>query len=231
MKIFVGYGYNARDQWIEDHVFPILLGMGFVVVHGKGMHGQVLQPGVQSRIDQSDAAIGFFTLRDGQGDADFTSHIWVRDEMVYAAAKEKPIIPLREEGVRVPDGLLGNHQYIPLRPPERLAAVAELVCALGQRNMRRLKLDPDGEPLTRNLLKWRMTAGFAVRYRTQDADGLESAWRTGRLEMIDFGFYLNVTDVPKRAYVEVEGTLNGAPQFSSGWVSADAVQVKITGGA
>jgi len=230
VKIFVGYGYNARDQWIEDHVFPILLGMGFVVVHGKGLHGQVLQPDVQSRLDQSDAAIGFFTLRDGQGDADFTSHIWVRDEMVYAAAKEKPIVPVREEGVRVPDGLLGNRQYISLRPADRLAAVTELVRALGQRNIRRLKLDPVGEALTLNLWKWRMTPGFAVRYRTQDANGIESRYRDGRLEQIDYGFYLNVTDVPKRAYVEVEGTLNGAPQFSSGWVSADAVQVKITGG-
>jgi hypothetical protein len=23
MRIFIGYGYNARDKWIEDDVFPI----------------------------------------------------------------------------------------------------------------------------------------------------------------------------------------------------------------
>jgi hypothetical protein len=27
MKLFVGYGYNDRDQWIEEQVFPILQGM------------------------------------------------------------------------------------------------------------------------------------------------------------------------------------------------------------
>jgi hypothetical protein len=41
------------------------------------------------------------------------------------------------------------------------------------------------------------------------------------------GFYLNVSDVPKRAYVEVEGLLNGQPIFNSGWASADAVLVRI----
>jgi len=227
MKVFVGFGYNDRDSWIEKQVFPILSGMGFTVVDGKDMHGDILQPEVQSRIEQSDAAIGFFTIRDGQGDADFTSHLWVRDEMVYANAKEKPIIPVKEDGVKVPDGLLGNRQYILLRQNDRLACVAELVGAVGRRNIRRLKLDPDNDRLSRDLRQWRKTVGLITRYRTQDESGLESQYREGRLELVDQGFYLNVSDVPKRAYVEVEGVLNGAIQFTSGWASADAVQVKI----
>jgi len=227
MKVFVGFGYNDRDHWIEEQVFPILRGMGFTVVDGKDMHGEILQPEVQSRIEQSDAAVGFFTIREGQGAADFNSHMWVRDEMVHANAKGKPIIPIKEQGSKVPDGLLGNRQYILLNQNDRLACVVELVGALGRRNMRRLKLDPDGDQLSRNLQQWRRTDGFVIQYRTQDEEGLESPWRQGRLELMNQGFYLNVTDVPRRAYVEVEGVLNGATQFSSGWVSADAVQVKI----
>jgi|SRR5580692_7492854 hypothetical protein len=227
MRIFVGFGYNDRDRWIEDQVFPILRGMGFNVVDGKDMHGQILQPVVQSRIEQSDAAIGFFTLREGQGDAEFNSHMWVKDEMVHANAKGKPIIPVREDGTNVPDGLLGNRQYIQLRQNDRLACVVELVGALGRRNIRRLKLDPEGDELRRSLQQWRRTTGFIVQYRTQDEEGVESGYQQGRLELVDQGFYLNVSDVPKRAYVEVEGFLNGTPQFSSGWVSADAVQVKV----
>lgn len=227
MRIFVGFGYNDRDGWIEDQVFPILRCMGFTVVDGKGMHGQVLQPGVEQKIDQSDAAVGFFTLRDGQGDADFNSHIWVRDEMVYAHAKGKPILPIKEDVVRLPDGLLGNRQFIPLVQSDRLGCVAELVAALGQRNIRRLKLDPDGDQLRRNLQQWRRQPGFAIQYRTQDENGIESGYRQGRLELVDQAFYLNVSDVPRKAYVEVDGLVNGATQFSSGWVSADAVQVKV----
>jgi hypothetical protein len=227
MKVFVGFGYNDRDNWIEGQVFPILRGMGFTVVDGKDMHGQILQPAVQSRIEQSDAAIGFFTVREGQGDADFNSHLWVRDEMVHANAKGKPIIPVKEEGARVPDGLLGDRQYIPLRQNERLACVVELVGALGRRNVRRLKLDPEGDDLRRSLQRWQRTPGFVIRYRTQDDAGLESPYREGRLELVNQGFYLDVSDEPMRAYIEVEGVLGGATQFGSGWVSADAVQVKV----
>ncbi|MFC1824455.1 hypothetical protein ACFL9T_17235, partial [Thermodesulfobacteriota bacterium] len=213
--------------WIEEQIFPILRGMGFSVVDGKSMHGTILQPGVKSRIEQSDAVVGFFTIREGQGDADFTSHIWVRDEVVHAEAKEKPIILVKEEGVKLPDGLLGNLQYVSLSQNDRLACVVELVQALGRRNIRRLKLDPDSDDLRRKILRWRKSTDFIIRYRTQDATGVESQYRQGRLDMVDQGFYLNVSDVPKRAYVEVEGILDGSIEFSSGWVSADAVQVKI----
>ena len=81
--------------------------------------------------------------------------------------------------------------------------------------------------MRKDLRQWKRTAGFVIQYRTQDEAGLESPYRQGRLELVDQGFYLNVSDVPKRAYLEVEGVLNGATQFTSGWVSADAVQVQV----
>ncbi len=227
MRVFVGFGYNDRDAWIETQVFPILKGMGFVVVHGKDMHGRELQPEVKARIDQSDAVIGFYTIRDGQGQADFNSHLWVRDELGYAAAKDKPIVIVQEEGARVPAGLLGDRQSIPLDQADRLPCVVELVEALGRRNIRRLKVDPEGDDLRRNIQRWRREPAFVVRYRTKDENGMESPYREGRLEMVDQGFYLNVADVPRRAYVEVDGVLDGTSRFNSGWVSADAVQVKV----
>ena len=229
MRVFVGYGYNDRDRWIETDVFPILRCAGFSIVDGKDMHGQDLKDEVKRRLDLSDAAIGFFTIRDGQGDADYTSHVWVRDEMIYASARGKPIVPVREEGVKIPAALLGNPQYISLDQKNRLACVAELMTALGHRNMRRIRLDPVADTLRASLWSWRKQPTFAVQYRTQDADGLESPYRVGRLELVDQGFYLNVTEVPPKGLVEVEGLLNGQPCFGSGWVSADAVQVKVQG--
>ena len=227
MTIFVGFGYNDRDSWIEGQVFPILRCMGFNVVDGKAMHGEILQPAVQSRIEQSDAAVGFFTLCERQGDADFNSHIWVRDEMVYAHATGRPIVYVKEEGARVPDGLLGNRQYITLRQSDRLACVVELVGALGRRDIRRLRLDPEDDELRKNLQRWRKSADFVIKCRTRDQDGNVSIDRPGRLELVEQGFYLNVSDVPRRGLIEVEGFLNGASQFGSGWVSADAIQVKV----
>jgi hypothetical protein len=224
MKVFVGFGYNDRDKWIEEQVFPILRAMAFVVVDGKDMHGEILQPGVQSRIEQCDAAIGFFTLREGQAAADFNSHIWVRDEMLYSLGAKKPVIPVREEGVRLPAGLMGDRQYIPLLQNDRLACVVDLVKALGARNIRRLKLEPDDDGLRQSL--WRRRNDFLIQYRTQ-ANGIESPFREGRLERVEYAFYLNVSEVPERGLLEVQGILDGAERFNSGWVSADAVPVKI----
>jgi hypothetical protein len=227
MRVFVGFGYNPRDAWIEDSVFPILRDLGFAVVDGKDMHGETLQPGVEQRIQQSDAVVGFLTLRQGQGNADFTSHIWVRDELLYARGLGKPIVPIKEEGVNVPDGLLGDRQYITLARGDRLGCVKELVGALGRRNIRRIKLEPEQDDLRRNLKSWRLAPNFKIRYRTQDENGIESRFRDGRLELVDHSFYLNVHGVSRKSLLEVEGEHDGAVRFNSGWVSADAVLVKI----
>ena len=228
MRVFVGFGYNERDSWIETQVFPILQNMGFVVVDGKDLRGEILQDGVKSLIEQSDAVIGFLTIRDATSTGDFNSHLWVQNELVYAVGLKKPIIPIREENVRVPDAILGNIQYIVLRQNDRLACVSDLVRALGRRNMRRIKLEPEDDNLRRDLSRWRVDQNFEINYRTKDSiTGIESGAQTGRLEVVNYGFFLNVSDVPSKDYLEIEGTLNGQPKFNSGWASADAVSVKI----
>ena len=228
MRIFVGFGYNERDKWIKSDVFPILECMGFVVVTGEDMHGQVLQPEVERRIDQSDAVVGFLTIRDENNNGDFNSHLWVQNELLAGKIKKKPIIPIREENVKVDEALLGEVQYILLRQNDRLACVAELARALGRRNMRRIRLEPEEDKLRKEINKWRVDQNFKIAYRTQDGiNGLVSESKDGRLEVFEYGFYLNVADVPRRAYLEVEGVLNGKTVFSSGWASADAVSIKI----
>jgi len=228
MKVFVGFGYNERDKWIIGDVFPILHCMGFVVVTGEEMHGQELSPEVKRRIEQSDVVVGFLTIRDEQDKGDFNSHLWVQNELLWGVAKDKPIIPIKELNVKVPDAMLGNVQYILLRQDDRLACVAELVTALGRRNMRRVRLEPQADAMRKNINKWRMDQGFTIRYRTQDGvNGVESDFKTGRLEVFEYGFYLNLYDVPHRAYLDVEGVLNGQTMFTSGWTSADAVSIKI----
>jgi len=228
MKVFVGFGYNERDKWIIGDVFPILHCMGFVVVTGEEMHGQELSPEVKRRIEQSDVVVGFLTIRDEQDKGDFNSHLWVQNELLWGVAKDKPIIPIKEQNVKVPDAMLGNVEYILLRQDDRLACVAELVTALGRRNMRRVRLEPQADAMRKNINKWRMDQGFTIRYRTQDGvNGVESDFKTGRLEVFEYGFYLNLYDVPHRAYLDVEGVLNGQTMFTSGWTSADAVSIKI----
>lgn len=228
MRVFVGFGYNERDNWIKVHVFPILECMGFVVITGEDMHGELLQPEVKRRIDQSDAVVGFLTIRDQENKGEFNSHLWVQNELLWGNAREKPIVPIKEENVKVPDAMLGNIQYIMLRQDDRLACVSELARALGRRNIRRIRLEPEEDTLRKDINKWKLDQTFVIRYRTQDGlNGVESDYRTGRLEVFNQGFYLNVSDVPQRAYLDIEGVLNGQTKFSSGCASADAVSIKI----
>ena len=42
MKIFVGYGYNDRDKWIEDLVFPLIEAFDDTPVAGKEIFGNKL---------------------------------------------------------------------------------------------------------------------------------------------------------------------------------------------
>jgi hypothetical protein len=227
MKVFVSYGYNPRDRWIEEQVFPILRNMGFSVGHGKNGYGEELSGLVKERINQSDAAIGFFTIREGQETADFNSHPWVLNEMVYADAKGKSLIPVKEVGVRIP-GQLQNLVYIPLDQNDRLACVVAVVAALGQSNIRRLILDPgNDDQLRMHILQWLKSGDLVIQYQTRNEEGIDSSFRVGRLEMYEAGFYLNVTEVPKKALLCVEGFLKGEKKFISGWVLADASKVPI----
>jgi len=49
--------------------------------------------------------------------------------------RKKRIIPVKEKGIRMPDGLPGNRQYILFSQNDRLACVMELVGAIGQREL------------------------------------------------------------------------------------------------
>ena len=63
MKVFIGFGYNENDKWIEHLVIPLVEALGCEVVTGEEMQGERLSDGVIERISDSDACIGFLTKR------------------------------------------------------------------------------------------------------------------------------------------------------------------------
>jgi hypothetical protein len=227
MKIFVGYGYNERDAWIERDVFPILQALNLEVTDGKDMHGETLQDGVKERIHDADALVGFSTLREGQGNADFNSHIWVRDEMQHSLALQKPLVEVREIGVRSPFGLIGDRQRIVLDNNDRLACVAELVKVVAGWSMRRLLLVPQEPNLSRRINRALINGQLLVRYRAR-VRGRDSQYREGRIEKIDGELYLNAIGLPDYSFVEVEAsTQPDGILFNTGWASADLVRIEF----
>ena len=63
MQIFVAYGYNERDKWIEEFVFPLIEAFGCEVATGKVMYGQELVSEVRETIQTCDALFGFLSGR------------------------------------------------------------------------------------------------------------------------------------------------------------------------
>ncbi len=227
MRVFIGYGYNSRDAWIEKNVFPIIQAMNIDILDGKDLHGEVLQDGVKERIDQSDALIGFCTLRPGQESADFNTHPWVRDEMVYAIGLRRPVLEVRELGVKNPEGLIGNRQRVEFDPSDRLACVAELVQLVSTWSMRKLLLVPADPDLARKIHKAIANNQLMVRYRTR-IRGRDSKHREGRPEKVNGAVYLNAIGLPSESLVEIEGrTEADGLLFNSGWASADLVRIEI----
>jgi hypothetical protein len=235
MRVFVGYGYNARDQWIEDAVFPILRALGFEILHGKEMHGDVLQGAVQARINQSQGLIGFCTLRQGHETEAFNTHPWVRDEIVYALGHKppKPFIEVRENGVKEVKGIVGDRQYIALGE-DKLACVAELATAVSRWSMRKLQLVPktpeDQIRASMQDLRAAMSdPALVVRYWTR-INSVDSQPKEEKIDGVKGGIYLDAAGVPDNGLVKVEGSLGGRVVFYTDWESVDAVQLPVLKG-
>jgi hypothetical protein len=102
MKIFVGYGYNERDEWVEDLVFPLIEAFGDSPVEGKAIFGADLDDGVRGLIKECDALMGFATRRDEPDqNGVWKTHRWVIEEIATANAQvpKIPFVEVREVGV------------------------------------------------------------------------------------------------------------------------------------
>jgi hypothetical protein len=227
MRIFIGYGYNDRDEWIERDVFPILQAMNLEIVSGKNMHGDVLREGVKERIESSDGLIGFSTLRLGQKNADFGSHIWVRDEMAHALALNKHVVEVREKKVKIGEGLVGDRERIELDPKDRLRCVAEVVRVVSAWSMRRLLLVPKDADVERRIHRALVKSELVVTYRCRTGNTV-SKHKEGRIERVNKGLYLNAIGLPDSSLVEIEGsTKTEGVVFNTGWASADLVRIEF----
>jgi hypothetical protein len=91
MKIFVAFGYNERDRWIPNLVFPIIKAFGDEVVSGEEVQGEQITDAVIREIRQSNALMAFVTRRDKIDKNRWTTHRWVTDELSNAIALKLPM--------------------------------------------------------------------------------------------------------------------------------------------
>lgn len=135
MRVFIGYGYNERDKWVEDYAFPLVVAMGCEISHGKAVYGGALSEEIIKAIRAPDAMIGFTTRRGEAENGRFRTHDWVVQELITAATSRDPLIPwveVREEGVASPGGILegAGAQRIDYREKDQAACLVQIARAL-----------------------------------------------------------------------------------------------------
>ena len=135
MRVFIGYGYNERDKWVEDYVFPLIAAMDCEIGHGKAVYGGALSEEIIKAIRASDAMIGFTTRREAADNGEFHTHEWVVQELTTAATARDPSIPwveVREEGVRSPGGILegAGAQRIEYKEADRAGCLVRIAQAV-----------------------------------------------------------------------------------------------------
>lgn len=130
MQLFIGYGYNPRDAWVEELVFPLVETLGWDVVHGKATYGGEIAPELKTMLLSCDAMIGFLTRRDPTGEV-WSTHRWVIEELACGFG-QLPAVEVREEGVDPQNGMLAGMQRIQYKESERDKCLVQIAQALNR---------------------------------------------------------------------------------------------------
>ena len=230
MRVFIGYGYNDDDKWIETHVFPLVEAFGCEVVHGKEVFGGPLSQEVVTLIHSSDALFGFTTLRRADGPS--ATHPWVIQELTTAYTRNPPVphVEVRQEGVTSPGGMIeaANFQRIHYRTNDRAACLVQIAQALRRLQERldvtAIRLGP--EAVVQEIRPLLRDPSFVCRYRTlRNLD--ESALREASVFRIKGGLSLRLKGV-KGALVEITISAGGKT-WQSEYEAVDAVGIELKG--
>jgi hypothetical protein len=178
MRIFVAYGYNDRDRWIREMVFPIIEAFGSDIETGEITYDGAIPNSVRNKILRSDALIGFTTRRieaDNQDNYDGRTHLWVIQELAAAYTLDKRLVEVRENGVNPQGGMLQDYQRINYDETARDKCLVKITEALGawhSTDMVRIQLLPEGianDDLRPLLNQGGLTCQYTVRSGSYDA--------------------------------------------------------------
>lgn len=208
MKIFVGYGYQERDQWIEDLVFPIIEAFGSEVISGKEVHGRIISEAIRNEIQKSDALIAFLTRRERTDDGGNT-HRWVSDELATALAFKLRVLEVREVGVTGQGGMAGDRQRIEYDKKNRDRCLVELVKAIGQwHRIASVQLQLLPRQFVDEIRPLLRRPGFRCTYNLIEGNN-EISDNEANIFPVTGGLFINLKDVSRKALVQVHVEASG----------------------
>ena len=231
MKVFVAYGYNERDKWIEEMAIPVIEALGMEVVHGKEIPGIKISDEIDKRIKSCALLVGFLTRRDDLGGGKFSTHGWVRDEIVAANTAGLLFIPVVENGVDFQAGILGDVSWEPYDETARdkflvnlIKAVADKAKTLPTQKKMLIRMEPD---TFHKLIKKKLDneEPFKCTYRFSNAAEYgeimeESDWLDGKIIKVigGFGIEVDMMHIPVPEHTEkatIEVRVKFHPQLPS----------------
>lgn len=208
MKIFVGYGYQNRDQWVEDLVFPIIEAFGSEAISGKEVYGEIISEAVRKKIQECDALVAFLTRRDQLREG-WNTHRWVSDELAIAITHDLQVLEIKEIGVTDQGGIAEDRQRIEFDEKNRDQCLVEFVKAMGQWHRSgpaELQLIPQKfVDVIRPLLK---RPGFRCTYNLIVGNN-EIEGKEANIKPITGGLFMKLQDVPRGALVQVHVEAQG----------------------
>lgn len=227
MRVFIAYGYNDRDRWIPEMVFPLVRAFGDEVVTGEEIFGQVLPEGVKDQLRGCQAILAFLTRRsDPQGAVTASTHWWVLQELAIADDRKLLVLPIREEGLEPQQGIGAGYQWIDYKPAERDRCLVDIVRALGRWHSAtavRLQLLP--EECAVQLRPLMRKPDFRVRYQLLK-DGEEGELVESRVVPITGGLFVDVRNVPRDALVRLQVECQGQVWISD-YESIDSIGIHL----
>jgi len=227
MKIFVAFGYNERDKWIPNLVFPIIKAFGDEVVSGEEVQGEQITDAVIREITQSNALMAFVTRRDKISGNRWTTHRWVTDELSNAIAFKIPVAEIREIGVDEQGGIAGDRQRIIYNETERDKCLVEIVKTIGNWHSSatvEMQLLPDKwvrtvRPLLRN-------PGLRCTYQILEQSGVMSEEIPGTILPITGGLFVHAKNVPRMSLIRIRVEYSGK-SWSSSFENIDSLGIHL----
>jgi len=225
MYLFIGYGYNPRDQWIEELVFPLAEALGCQIVHGKATYGDLLAPEIKSSLLSCDAMIGFLTKKDQAGDH-WSTHRWVIEELASAFGRI-PVVEVRESGVDPQSGMLAGIQRIQYCEEERdrcLIQIAQAISRMRDKiDHRAFRLEPtEFTSLFRALLK---KPGLRCLYRVMRRN-FESDFHEAAISPVAGGLQLSIRGLRATDLIQV-CVAYGDESWTSDYEPVDSIRLRL----
>jgi hypothetical protein len=221
MRIFVAYGYNPRDRWIEEMVFPIIKSFDSEVVTGEKAYGERISDLVCSKIRTCDALIAFMTRRGNYPAANGQTHWWVLQELGIGYANKLQIVEVREQGVDRQEGIAQGFQRIEYEETQREKCLIEIVEAVGALHLRalvRIQLLP--ESLAERDLRHRIKDhGLLCTYVVQRGNKKEEAVPT-QITSMRGGLFIDAPRVSGGDLLQINIT-HGTKEWSTSFGSTD----------